>query len=121
MAALGEYETLADKYSRRGIHFILIYVEEAHAIGTGDFLADSGYLQMKQSTTIEERLCNATVLKEHTKIPVYVDTIDNQGENVYGAHPERLYVIKDGVIAMKGGEGPIKYSIEDVVDWIENK
>ena len=64
-------------------------MEEAHAIDTGDFLADSGYLQMKHSATIEERLSNATVLKEHSKIPVYVDTIDGQGETMYGAHPER--------------------------------
>ena len=77
------------QYSGRGIHFILVYVEEAHAIDTGDFLADSGYLQMKQPATIEDKLANAAVLKEHTKIPVYADTIEGRGECLYGAHPER--------------------------------
>ena len=30
----------------------------------------------------------------------------------------RLYIIKDGKIAMKGGEGPYNYKLEDVTDWI---
>ena len=64
-------------------------MEEAHAIETGDFLPDSGYLQMKLPTNIEEKLSNASVLGDHTKIPIYVDTIDNLGESLYGAHPER--------------------------------
>ena len=64
-------------------------MEEAHAVETGDFLADSGYLQMKHSTTIEQRLSNASVLKEHTKVPVYADTMEEMGENLYGAFPER--------------------------------
>ena len=64
-------------------------MEEAHAIETGDFLPDSGYLQMKLPTNIEDKLSNASVLGELTKIPIYVDTIDNLGESLYGAHPER--------------------------------
>ena len=44
---------------------------------------------MKQPTSIEERLANASVLAERTKIPIYVDTMDNWGESLYGAYPER--------------------------------
>ena len=32
----------------------------------------------------------------------------------------RLYIIKDGMIAMKGGEGPMKYSVKEVGAWLEN-
>ena len=77
------------QYARRGIDFILIYVDEAHPEDSGDFTAESGALMMKQPTSIEERLDNASVLAEWTKIPIYVDTVDNWGESLYGAYPER--------------------------------
>ena len=32
----------------------------------------------------------------------------------------RLYIIKDGMIAMKGGEGPMKYNVKEVGAWLEN-
>ena len=64
-------------------------MDEAHPEDTGDFTAESGALMMKQPTSIEERLDNASVLAERTKIPIYVDTMDNWGESLYGAYPER--------------------------------
>ena len=118
-------------------------MEEAHAIDTGDFLADSGYLQIRQPATIEDKLSNAALPKEHTRIPVYVDSIEG-GENAsteliqkgrLGCKVDmlaswngsnctniffRLYIIKDGMIAMKGGEGPMKYSVKEVGAWLEN-
>ena len=66
-----------------------MYVEEAHAVDTGDLTLDSGHPQMKQPTNIEERISNAAALAEHTDIPIYVDTIDNGGQSLYGAFPER--------------------------------
>ena len=89
MAMLGEYEALMDRTSRQDINFIIVYMEEAHPIETGDYAPDSGYPQMKQPTSIEERLSNASALAEHTKIPIYVDTIYNWGQSLYGAFPER--------------------------------
>ena len=79
----------SDQYSHRGITFILVYVEEAHAIETEDWPDSKMKLQMKLPTNIEEKLSNASVLGEHTKVPIYVDTTDNLGESLYGAHPER--------------------------------
>ena len=64
-------------------------MDEAHPEETGDFPAETGNLMMKQPTSIEERLDNASVLAQRTNIPIYVDTIDNWGESLYGAYPER--------------------------------
>ena len=44
--------------------------------------------------------------------------VDMQGSNCTDIF--RLYIIKDGVIAMKGGEGPLKYSVKEVDAWLEN-
>ena len=57
-------------------------MDEAHPEETGDFPAETGNLMMKQPTSIEERLDNASVLAQRTKIPIYVDTIDNWGESL---------------------------------------
>ena len=32
----------------------------------------------------------------------------------------RLYIIHDGKVAMKGGEGPLNYKLEDAARWIRN-
>ena len=78
-----------NQYSRQDINFILVYVEEAHSTDTGDFTLDSGHPLLKQPLNIEKRLSNASALAEHTNIPIYVDTIDNCGQSLYGAFPER--------------------------------
>ena len=68
----------------------MIYVDEAHPIEQNDFPPETGHLQMHLPQTIEQRMENASVLAEMTSVPVYVDTIENIGESLYGAHPERL-------------------------------
>ena len=31
----------------------------------------------------------------------------------------RLYIIQGGKVAMKGGEGPLNYKLEDAADWLQ--
>ena len=31
----------------------------------------------------------------------------------------RLYVIHEDKVAMKGGEGPLNYKLEDAADWLQ--
>ena len=71
----------------------MIYVDEAHPIEQNDFPPETGTLQMHLPQTIEQRMENASVLAEMTSIPVYVDTMENIGESLYGAHPERWVIM----------------------------
>ena len=89
MARLEKFKALVDQYSSRGVLFIMIYVDEAHPIEQNDFPPETGTLQMHLPQTIGQRMENASVLAEVISVPVYVDTIENIGESMYGAHPER--------------------------------
>ncbi len=36
----------------------------------------------------------------------------------YGALFERLYVLRDSVVAMQGGRGPMEYKMEVLEEWL---
>ena len=93
------------------VRFAMIYVDEAHPVEQNDFPPETGLPQVHLPLTIEQRMENAAVLAGKTSVPVYVDTLDNVGESLYGAHPERLYILHGGRVAMKGGEGPLNYKV----------
>lgn len=65
---------------------------------------------------MEERCAAAKLLQPHcpAEVPVVVDTMCNAANAAYGAIPERLYVIKDGVILYQGGVGPFAYNLTEV-------
>ena len=75
---------------------------------------------IKQHRSIDERMAVASVLQE--KIPdtqVYLDVIDNATSLAYGAWPERLYVLLDGVVEYEGGKGPFFYNLDELDQWLE--
>ena len=78
----------------------------------------------RQPTTLEQRLAIARdfVAREKWRIPLLVDDIDNQVDAVFGAWPERLYVIDtDGRIAYKGALGPFGFHPKEVEAWLEQR
>jgi hypothetical protein len=50
---------------------------------------------------------------------IVMDEMSNELENAYKAHPERLYIILDGVISYVGGVGPFDYNLEEVELWLK--
>ena len=53
------------------------------------------------------------------KLPFFIDSIENDTMKAYDAQPERLYVVKDGIIAYEGGPGPYCYSIDELEQLLE--
>ena len=60
--------------------------------------------------------------------PLFLDSMGNDGERVYAAHPERLYVIsparggkgdEGGKVLYKGAKGPFGYQPEHLGEWLE--
>ncbi len=88
MQSLSEFEELCDKY-KDSIDFILVYIDEAHPVESGDFDAASTNIQMHTATNIKEKMINAGELAHHTKLPIYVDKVDNAACRIYAAFPER--------------------------------
>lgn len=44
------------------------------------------------------------------KMTFVMDDMSNKIEEQYNAWPERLFVIKNGMVVFKGGKGPFDYS-----------
>ncbi len=109
------------KYKDRAA-FVTIYVKEAHP--EDEWQMDSNEEQgicYPQPTTLAERVAIANDFTKHAKyeIPLYVDGIENQADDLYAAWPERLYVIDEsGRIAYKGGMGPFEYKPDEVEAWL---
>jgi peroxiredoxin len=75
-----------------------------------------------QPVTLEERLAIARefAARQSYAIPLVVDGIENQADQIYAGWPERLYVIgADGRIAHKGETGPFGYEPDEVDAWLE--
>lgn len=79
------------------MHFIAVYVSEAHA---SDEWPLGKFVSIPQHKTIEERIVAAKnfVSALNFKLPVYVDTIDNSFDNTYYAWPDRYYIIRNGIM-----------------------
>ena len=75
-----------------------------------------------QPRTLEQRVAIARDFVErfHYQIPMAVDRMTNEADELYAGWPERLYVIgADGRIAFKGGVGPFGYDPDALEAWLE--
>jgi type I thyroxine 5'-deiodinase len=74
-----------------------------------------------QPRTLEDRL---TIARDFVKrfeyhIPMLVDRITNDADEIYAGWPERLYVIdENGRVAYKGKVGPFGYNPDDLDAWL---
>ena len=110
MSLAEDYKNLAD--------FATVYISEAHPL---DGWATPGNKYSIQShMTLDDRIFAANILIEKKiPCPLVLDKMDNEAAVLYGAHPERLYIIKDNVIVYSGGLGPSRYSPAEVKAYLD--
>ena len=105
--------------------FLTIYIEEAHAhdewwlpespgahVGGGSYIANHRHIQ--------DRMGAAKRFVDDFGFPgeVVCDSFQDEVNDRYGAWPERLYIIEQGVVVYKGGIGPFDYRLAEVKDWL---
>lgn len=95
------------------MHFLLIYIREAHP-EEGWIIPEnrrSGIAVHEPETDDERRAVASTcAAKLEVKMPVAIDGVDNAVASAYGGWPDRLYLIdSDGRIVFQGGEGPFGF------------
>ena len=101
-----------DKYKDRA-EFLTVYISEAHP--NDEWQMDSNRKEQfvyDQPKNFEARRELAKVLVDRLqyRIPVAIDSIDNRAESLFGAWPERIYVLEPGGrIAFKGEMGPFGF------------
>lgn len=97
--------------------FVIIYTSEAHPQDGWGIRENE--IKLHQHKSLEDRLEAAKILLDKKpNCPVLVDTMSNEACKLYGSLPERLYIILDGIVVMHGGEGPFKYYVEEVEEWL---
>jgi len=95
---------------------------EAHA---NDEWPINTKLQIDQHKTLEERKAAATKFREQNgfQLPLYIDTMENSFHKLFGAWPERYYIIHLGKMAQMGNPGPLGYNTaewpEEIGAWLK--
>jgi len=79
--------------------FVCIYINEAHAVDEWPIRTKSE-LSIKQHKTSNERclMAKSLINNYNFKMPIYVDTMENQFEQIYAAWPLRAFIIQNSII-----------------------
>jgi len=111
---------------------VSIYIREAHpkdGFSFGSNNGPGGKYNIVDPTTLKDRIdiCRQWMADleclTHTKKTTMhlVDGIGDDASIAFGAWPERLYVIEDGMVSYRGGEGPFGYKIDELAGFLESK
>jgi hypothetical protein len=98
--------------------FLLVYVREAHA--SDEWVAPSNVeagVVVAQPTSLDERRDVARTMcrRLDVSLPAVVDGIDDRVGRLYGAWPDRLYVLDEaGTVVLKSAVGPFGFRTADV-------
>ena len=124
---IDNYCSVSGKYPAVA-RFLTIYIEEAHAYdewwlpeSPGACVGGKAYIANHRN--LEDRLTAARKFVQDTRLTsdVVCDSFDDQVNDRFGAWPERLYIIQDGVVVYKGGMGPFDYKLAEVKDWLAER
>jgi len=113
MAKIAEFMQMVPKYSASPVDFLVVYIQEAHPLDEWafDFEKNKRY----NHKTLEDRLEAGEFLTEIvTNVPVVIDNMEDGNCRAYGARPERLFIVDQGMIAYEGGIGPFNYDLEEM-------
>ena len=115
-------EEIFRKY-RNAVEFFVVYIQEAHPTDgwqSDSNIRDAVLFRQHQSYAEREEVATTCSLDLHLTIPVLVEDMDNAIYEVYGAAPERLYLIGgDGKVVYKGGAGPHFFDLDEWEQAIE--
>lgn len=110
-----------EKYSEK-VSFLTIYIKEAHPSDEWQMTSNENegvcYVQ-PQNEKDRVAIANDFVKRFQYKIPVIVDGMENQADQLYAGWPERLYIINEKkTIVYKGKPGPFGFYPEHIEQWL---
>ncbi len=114
------YDTYKDQ-----IEFFCIYIREAHAADewqTPQNLLEEIIYEAPTSDDERAEIASACQIGLDLKMPMLVDSIDNDVEEKYISSPIRLYVIDaEGMLTYVGDQGPRGFDMETWVEAIKEQ
>lgn len=107
---------------------VCIYIAEAHASDGwtfGDANGRGGRWTVATHKSLEDRIktCNGWLesLGAVCKSQYYVDAMCDGTRLAYDSHPERLYVVEDGIVQYQGKAGPHGYDLNELEQWLAGR
>lgn len=100
---------------QKEVDFVLVYITEAHP--KDGWAYRSNPYSILTHENLEGRLAAAQILVSEqlpAECTLVADTMSNLASEKYSAHPERLYVVEDGLITYASAWGPRAYSVAEV-------
>lgn len=90
--------SLAEKFGHIA-DFLVVYISEAHP---KDVWPLGKHVEIDQHKTIEDRINAAKFYKKQfgLKLPIVVDGMDNEFDNIYASWPERFFIFHKDKIAL---------------------
>ena len=80
--------------------------------------------QLKQHVSLQDRILASKNIFENKELNLpgkfAIDLMDNDARKLYGATPERLYVVYERIIVYVGIRGPVGYKVKEVEDCLRN-
>lgn len=115
---------MAERYKDK-VKFLMVYIREAHADDEAmSFNNRILGIRINAARNFEEKegYAHMCVLKLDINYTGVVDNFDAEVEKVYGAHPDRLYLVsKDGRIVMKSDPGPWGFKPQQLEQAIQKE
>ena len=97
--------------------FLFVYIEEAHPMEGWSF---QGNYKIHNHKSLQNRLEAAQMLADTDLAgTLVVDSMTDETCREYGARPERLYIVLNGVVVYVGKKGPEGYNVGEVEEWLE--
>lgn len=107
------------------VQFLVIYIREAHAIGSGWVNATAFESGLRDPVDVNERKSScASCIKELdlAPIPALVDDMDDKASRAYAAWPSRMLLIDvEGRVAYRSAPGPQGFKPLDLLDAIRRE
>lgn len=122
---MGELQTLMETWQKNGVNFLTVYTAEAHTEDgwklVDQYISDSEYTNeddfcFSYAKDIHDRKKMAAWLidKKHFKMPLVLDSMENNLLIAYNSWPIRLYIIHEAKIVYCGDQGPFGYELRKV-------
>ncbi len=103
--------------------FRLVYIREAHAADSNWPMRMAKEKNITEHKDYEQRCATAEMLidDESLTIPTLIDNMQNEVNDLYGAHPDRIFLVRgDGRLAVAGARGPWGFepALQEAGEWL---
>jgi hypothetical protein len=107
------------------VQFLVVYVREAHAIGTGWASSKAIASGVKDPANASDRAARCTSCLSEldlVSIPALIDDMDDDANLAYDAWPSRLILIDvEGRVAYRSAPGPAGFDPEELAAAIRSE